>query len=133
MLAAMNASFRPALLFALLPLGMAVLSDVLFASSLGVGSNSWASGGKLAIHAAFWAAVFLLSALGALLAFMVFRSRSPSRTAIFVAAQLFAIASFYVIFFVFALGSLWAPVAWLLFGAFLFAGGAAALSPKHGG
>jgi hypothetical protein len=127
----MNTTLSRALLFALLPLGMVVVSDVLFAGPFGIARQDAASGERVVVHAAAWAAVFVLSALGALLAFGVFRGRVPSRAAVFIAAQLFAIASFYAIFLAFTLGGLWASGAWLLFGAFVFAAAAAALSPRH--
>lgn len=129
----MKPAVRRALLFALLPLGMVVLSDVLFAGVPGISRGGDGATNRFAVHTAFWGAVFLLSAIGALVAFLLFRNRVPSHKAVFVAAQLFAIASFYAVFFAFTLGGLWAAGAWLLFGAFLFAAAATALSARHGG
>jgi hypothetical protein len=130
---AMKPAAGRALFFALLPLGMVVLSHVLFGDLSGVSRGGDGAASRFAVHTAFSGAVFLLSAVGAFVAFLLFRNRLPSHKAVFVTAQLFAIASFYAVFFAFTRGGLWAAGAWLLFGAFLFAAAAAALSRRHSG
>jgi len=129
----MKSALCRAALFVSVPVMLVILADLLLAVFYQGAQPEYLRQQMLAVHGIFYIAVFLLSGLGAFVAFLLGRSRTPSYKAVLLAALLFSVASFFAVVIAFGLGGPIALGAWLFLGSVLFATSTLPFAGHNGG
>jgi hypothetical protein len=128
----MKSALRRAALFTAVPLGLAVLADLLLAVFYQGAQPHELRQQMLVIHGALFASIAVMCAVGAFVGFLLQSAKAPSTKAVLLAALLFAVVSFFAVVIAFGLGGPVALGAWLFFGAAAFAAGSGITEGRQG-
>jgi hypothetical protein len=129
----MKAVASRSLVFAVVPLLLAVMADLLMAVFYQGAQPEALRGHLLVVHGGVFLAVIVLAGLGAFAAFCIFRSSVPTSRKAALFGLFYAVASFFAVVMAFAAGGPIAVGAWLFFGAAAFASGSVLIRGGHGG